>query len=107
MCSCHSIPESCVMFCGVKLSMGSFILFIICLSPDVNPTSTLVCFIMFQCGTNYYSEIEMIPIFTLKKFNAKCVFPTPVGATNNAVCDSFINIFSLIYSRNVRAILDV
>ena len=27
MCSCHSIPECCVMFSGVKLSMGSFILF--------------------------------------------------------------------------------
>ena len=26
MCSCHSIPEFCVMFSGVKLSMGSFIL---------------------------------------------------------------------------------
>ena len=28
MCSCHSIPECCVMFSGVKLSMGSFILFL-------------------------------------------------------------------------------
>ena len=28
MCGCHSIPECCVMFSGVKLSMGSFILFI-------------------------------------------------------------------------------
>ena len=27
MCSCHSIPECCVMFSGVKLSMGSFVLF--------------------------------------------------------------------------------
>ena len=27
MCSCHSIPECCVIFSGVKLSMGSFILF--------------------------------------------------------------------------------
>ena len=26
MCSCHSIPECCVMFSGVKLSMASFIL---------------------------------------------------------------------------------
>ena len=25
MCSCHSIPECCVMFSGVKLSMGLFI----------------------------------------------------------------------------------
>ena len=24
MCSCHSIPECCVMFSGVKLSMGYF-----------------------------------------------------------------------------------
>ena len=28
MCSCHSIPECCVMFSGVKLSMGWFVLFI-------------------------------------------------------------------------------
>ena len=27
MCSCHSIPECCVMFSGVKLSTGSFVLF--------------------------------------------------------------------------------
>ena len=27
MCSSHSIPECCVMFSGVKLSMGSFVLF--------------------------------------------------------------------------------
>ena len=27
MCSCHSIPECCVMFSGVKLRMGSFVLF--------------------------------------------------------------------------------
>ena len=26
MCSCHSIPECCVMFSGIKLSMGSFVL---------------------------------------------------------------------------------
>ena len=27
MCSCHSILECCVMFSGVKLSVGSFVLF--------------------------------------------------------------------------------
>ena len=27
MCSCHSILECCVMFSGVKLGMGSFVLF--------------------------------------------------------------------------------
>ena len=27
MCSCHSILECCIMFSGVKLSMGSFVLF--------------------------------------------------------------------------------
>ena len=26
MCSCHSILECCVMFSGVKLSIGSFVL---------------------------------------------------------------------------------
>ena len=41
------------------------------------------------------------------KFKAKCVYPTLVGATNNVVCGSFINIFSLIQSRNKCAILDV
>ena len=30
MCSCHSIPECCVMFSGVKLSIRSFVLFINC-----------------------------------------------------------------------------
>ena len=29
VCSCHSIPECCVMFSGVKLSMGSFVLFLL------------------------------------------------------------------------------
>ena len=29
MCGCHSIPERCVMFSGVKLSMGSFVLLLI------------------------------------------------------------------------------
>ena len=29
VCSCHSIPECCVVFSGVKLSMGLFILFLI------------------------------------------------------------------------------
>ena len=40
MCSYHSIPECCVMFSRVKLSMGSFILFI-CgqFSPMSLPTS--------------------------------------------------------------------
>ena len=31
MCSCHSIPECCVMFSGVKLSMGSFVLLLLLL----------------------------------------------------------------------------
>ena len=28
MCSCHSIPECCVTFSVVKLSMGSLVLFL-------------------------------------------------------------------------------
>ena len=28
MCSCNSILECCIMFSGVKLSMGSFVLFL-------------------------------------------------------------------------------
>ena len=31
MCSCHSIPECCVMFSGVKSSMGSFVLLLLLL----------------------------------------------------------------------------
>ena len=31
MCSCHSILECCVMFSGVKLSMGSFVLLLLLL----------------------------------------------------------------------------
>ena len=27
MCSCHSVLECCVVFSGVRLSMGSFVLF--------------------------------------------------------------------------------
>ena len=33
MCSCHSIPECCVMFSGVKLSMGLFNIDIIVFTP--------------------------------------------------------------------------
>ena len=33
MCSCHYIPECCVMFSGVKLSMGSFVLFLNSVKP--------------------------------------------------------------------------
>ena len=29
MCDCHSILECCVMFSGVKLSMGSFVLLLL------------------------------------------------------------------------------
>ena len=49
----------------------------------------------------------MVPIFILEQAPGSCVFPTPVGATNNAVCVSFINIFGLIYYRNICAMLDV
>ena len=37
--------------------------------------------------------------------NVKCASPAPVGAMNNALCSSFINIFSLTYSRNKCSIL--
>ena len=40
MCSCHSILECCVMFSGVKLSMGSFVLFISpCFTVIAKPTN--------------------------------------------------------------------
>ena len=29
MCSCHSVLECCIMFSGVKLSMGSFVLLLL------------------------------------------------------------------------------
>ena len=32
MCSFYSIQECCVMFSGVKLSMGSFVLFLLVFS---------------------------------------------------------------------------
>ena len=35
MCSCHSILECFIMFSGVKLSMGSFVLFIIIKNNDM------------------------------------------------------------------------
>ena len=38
MCSCHSIPECRVMFSGVKLSIGSFILL---------PKSSTVCLLLY------------------------------------------------------------
>ena len=42
MCGCHSIPECCVVFSGVKLSMGSFILFL--RSRDIaNAEESLYC----------------------------------------------------------------
>ena len=40
MCSCHSILDCCVMFSGVKLSMGSFVLLL--------NLSTLVHFFSFS-----------------------------------------------------------
>ena len=36
MCSCHSVLECCVMFSGVKLGMGSFVLFLFCSSAQRN-----------------------------------------------------------------------
>ena len=35
MCSCHSILECCVTFSGVKLSIRSFVLFIITLGSHI------------------------------------------------------------------------
>ena len=40
MCSCHSTPECCVMFSGVKLSMGSFILFLAVKWPETFDVSS-------------------------------------------------------------------
>ena len=37
MCSCHSIPECCVMFSGVKLSIRSFILLLLLLFANAPP----------------------------------------------------------------------
>ena len=40
MCSCHSILECCVMFSGVKLSIRSFVSFIIPWDLKVKATLT-------------------------------------------------------------------
>ena len=37
MCSCHSILECCVMFSGVKLSIRSFVLFLMKVLHVLNP----------------------------------------------------------------------
>ena len=46
MCSCHSILECCVMFSGVKLSMGSFVLLLLLLLQ--------VQVDMLECPTDYF-----------------------------------------------------
>ena len=43
MCSCHSIPECCVMFSGVKLSIGSFVL-LLCKTSKNNILNLSVAF---------------------------------------------------------------
>ena len=46
MCSCQSIPECYVMFSGVKLSMGLFVLFIIIATKYfhlINPNLSFLC----------------------------------------------------------------
>ena len=57
MCSCHSILECCVMFSLVKLSMGSFVLFI------------RVCFIqnrkIYENSTkDFCSTVDQTPILS-------------------------------------------
>ena len=37
-------------------------------------------------------KLKRLKYSVSSKFRAKCVFPTQVGTTNNAVCGSFINI---------------
>ena len=50
VCSCHSILECCIMFPGVKLSMGSFALFL----------------------HNFTALISVIAIFVLRKLRLTC-----------------------------------
>ena len=50
MCSYHSIPECCVMFSGVKLSMGLFVLF--CIHNMINVGSVANNVMQFEHHVN-------------------------------------------------------
>ena len=52
MCSCHSIPECCVTFSGVKLSIRSFVLFQICSLPCLSKGGV-------RCTEASFSILEM------------------------------------------------
>ena len=55
MCSCHSIPECCVMFSGVKLSMGLFVLLHITIF-KITVSCQLLCFgyfLQYPCSNLY------------------------------------------------------
>ena len=75
MCSCHSIPECCVMFSGVKLSMGSFVVF--CpfkgmRSPVTTVIDKLQCFIKVISFT-ILSVYGIIHQWMKRSFSLKCL----------------------------------
>ena len=54
MCSCHSIPECCVTFSGVKLSIRSFVLSQLCEDQDIpEKLKKHVCNHMFAILSTY------------------------------------------------------
>ena len=62
MCSCHSIQECCVTFSGVKLSIRSFVLFII--------------IYLIDCSSNWLVNIDRGGINTTVLLDIKKAFDT-------------------------------
>ena len=77
MCSCHSIPECCVMFSGVKLSMGSFVLFLSQASIFIS-ISRANCTLRNTCGIK-----KMRNIWTLR--NNLILGNTTISRKNNSI----------------------
>ena len=67
MCSCHSILECCVMFPGVKLSIRSFVLFIIIIGAiSCYRTRHTSSGAPVKISEIYFSASRMIQIVQLK-----------------------------------------
>ena len=63
MCSCRSIPECCVMLSGIKLSMGSFVLF------GLNTTDFLSAYKNYRCNVSTLRLGGVIALFMLRLKN--------------------------------------
>ena len=61
MCSYHSILECCVMFSGVKLSMGSFVLFFLFLwDSNTGKDLSYISFFISKACLNEILLIQML-----------------------------------------------